>query len=195
MTISPSACGGQHLLVDARARLVAACVCAMRRQLEQIMVADLILGQQQQVVVFVAAGLLFERGDRVALNAYNWLDARRFARLVELDGAIHAAVVGEGQRIHAARFGRLDQPLDTRLAVEQAIFGMDVQVGKVGHGLSPSLAVSRLCEVRASRGRRRASRGVCQRQMQRVRTQVVQMYRRSGTPQGNLPLAIPHHQR
>ncbi len=106
------------------------------------MVADPVFRQQQQMVIFVAAGLLFERGYRVALNADDGLDARRFARFVKLDGAVHAAVVGEGQRVHTTRFGRLDQPLDVRLAVEQAVFGMDVQVGEVGHGKSPSLAVS-----------------------------------------------------
>jgi hypothetical protein len=44
---------------------------------------------------------------------------------------------------------------------------MDVQMGEVGHGKSPSLAVSRVYRVLtayvgacASRGRRRASRGI-----------------------------------
>src|SRR5258708_6158029 len=67
--------------------------------------------------------------------SYNRLDASSPRGLVELEGAVHAAVVGEGDRAHAAGLRRLDKPLHLGLAVEQAVFGMDVEVSEVdGHG-------------------------------------------------------------
>jgi hypothetical protein len=42
----------------------------------------------------------------------NRLNARSLGLFIELDGAVHAAVVGKGKRVHAAGLRRLDQPLD-----------------------------------------------------------------------------------
>src|SRR5690348_267663 len=68
---------------------------------------------------------------------------------------------------------------------------MDVQVGEVGHGKSPSLAVSRVYRVVnwglcVARTTARAEVSVCAVEMSA--SLLVQMYRRSGTPRGNCPL-------
>ena len=55
-----------------------------------------------------------------------------FGGVVELDHAEHRAVVGDGQRGHVHLFDAFDQLLDVREAVEQGVFGVDVEVDE-GH--------------------------------------------------------------
>ncbi len=76
----------------------------------------------------------------VRFHADDRLDACRFARAVKVDHAEHRAVIGDRQRVHPGVGGALDQPFDLAQAVEQAEFGVDVQMDKiflVGHGGSP----------------------------------------------------------
>ena len=74
----------------------------------------------------------------VDLAADDGLDGRVFLRYLEkfLD-PVHVAVVGDGQGGHAEFLGPLEKVLDRRLAVEDRVLGMDVQVdeGHIGIGL------------------------------------------------------------
>ena len=58
--------------------------------------------------------------------------------LVERNRAVERAVVGQGQRIHPLLSRRVDQLRDPSEPVEQAEFGVDVEVGEIvgrqGHG-------------------------------------------------------------
>ena len=90
----------------------------------------------------LAVGLALLVGHRsagdVRLDADDRLDALRSRRLVEGDGAVERAVVGEGHRIHALRGRRVDQLGDPPEPVEKAELRVDVEVGEVvgreGHG-------------------------------------------------------------
>ena len=90
----------------------------------------------------LAVGLALLVGHRAAgdvgLDADDRLDALVLRGLVERDRAVEGAVVGDGHRIHALRRRRVDQLGDPAEAVEQAEFGVDVEVGEVvgsqGHG-------------------------------------------------------------
>src|SRR5262245_14859975 len=65
----------------------------------------------------------------------NRLDSCSPGFFIELDAAVHAAVVGERERAHASSLRRLNESLDARLAVQEAVLGMDVQMREVGsHG-------------------------------------------------------------
>ena len=115
------------------------------------MVAGHVLRQQQEVVILLvllhvaaAHGALPER--LVGLDADEGADAGVAAGAEELDGAVHDAVVGEGQGGLAQAHGLLDQALDAPQPVEQRIFGVDVQVDEVvGHGVGHTTGVSQPC--------------------------------------------------
>ena len=69
-------------------------------------------------------------GRSVHLAADDGLDPRRYGRLVEIYRTVHHAVVGDGDGIHTKRLGPFDQVLDPRRAVQQAVFGVYMQVGE-----------------------------------------------------------------
>ena len=73
---------------------------------------------------------LHRAGRQIGFQANDGLDAGFFGCLVELDHAKHGAVIGDGQGGHAHLFGAPDQLLDIREAIEQRVFGMDMQVDK-----------------------------------------------------------------
>jgi hypothetical protein len=67
----------------------------------------------------------------------NWLDACLLGALIEIERAIHAAVVGERKRVHAASLRRRDQAVQPRLTIEEAVLGVDVQVSEIRHNAPP----------------------------------------------------------
>ncbi len=75
-------------------------------------------------------------GRNVELTADDGLDLRLFCLLVELDDAVQGAVVGDGQAVHAQFLGAGDQLRDTAHAVEQAVLGVDVEMGEHDYGYS-----------------------------------------------------------
>ena len=92
----------QQFLVDARLVVIA---LQMRRggELDQVLVAGFILGQQDEVVINVPparAGLLLEPapGRDIDLAADDRLDASLARRLVEINRPVKHAVVGDRQR-------------------------------------------------------------------------------------------------
>jgi hypothetical protein len=120
---------GEEFLVDAR-DVVEALGEGAGRELDEIAVPRLVLGQQDQVV----------RGHRIAfpvpprprcevgLDADDRLHALLLAGAVELDGAAQVPVIrqGEGRLVEAGR--GTDESRDLGRSVEQAVVAVDVRV-------------------------------------------------------------------
>ena len=70
--------------------------------------------------------------DEVGLEADDRLDAVLLGRLVELDRAVHHAVVGEPEGGLAEARGALGELVDLARAVEQRVLGVDVEMGAAG---------------------------------------------------------------
>ena len=127
---------GEVLAVDARLVVVAVDV-RVRDEPTQVQVAGPVLREQDQVER-LGVGLALLVGHRaprdVRLHADDRLDVPGAAGLVERDRAVQRAVVGQRERIEALLGRRIDQLGDPAEAVEQAEFGVDVEVGEVVRG-------------------------------------------------------------
>jgi hypothetical protein len=55
------------------------------------------------------------------------------AGLVELDGAVHRAVIGQGQSWHAEFGGALGQLLAAVQPIEKRVFTVNVELDEFGH--------------------------------------------------------------
>jgi len=86
-----------------------------RGQLDEILIAGIVFSDQRQVISLVIHVRLFlvsrTIGD-IYLTADDGLDAGFFALGIEFNGAVHDAVVGEGDGILAVLLGQLDHILD-----------------------------------------------------------------------------------
>jgi len=105
----------------------------------QIAVAGLVFAQQDEVGVFAVDAVLLvgERaGGHIDLAADDGLHARLAAGAVKRHRAVHDAVVRDGQRVLTQLFGAPGQLADAARAVQQAVFGMDMEMDK-GHGDAP----------------------------------------------------------
>jgi hypothetical protein len=101
-------------------------------KLDQVLVAGPVFGEKDEMVVIFIGGIAAEataRGD-INLTANDGLDAGLFSSLVKLDGTVHDAVVGDGQAIHTQFFSLLHEPRDTAHTIQQAVFGVDMEVSK-----------------------------------------------------------------
>lgn len=67
---------------------------------------------------------------QIRLKPDNRLDVCGFTRAIKLHHAVHRTVIGNRQRRHFERFGAGDQFINFTQPVEQAEFGMNVQVNK-----------------------------------------------------------------
>ena len=104
-------------------------------EFHQIAVADGVLGQHHQVVApfLLWLGIVDRAVDHIHLVADDRLDARLGAELQQLDGAIHDAVVGEGQGRHAQRHRPFHHRRQLGGAIQQAVVAVVVE-GYEGHG-------------------------------------------------------------
>src|SRR5581483_1421956 len=136
----------EQLPVDARLVVIALQV-AERRELDQVRVALVRLGEDGQVSV----ALLLDApvfGD-IDLAADHRLHALLARLAVELDRAGERAVVGQRDRGHLELCGALGEPRDAAGAVEDRVLAVDVEVDEGdsrGHGrviLRPAPAGSR----------------------------------------------------
>ena len=121
------------LTIDARLVVVAIDV-GVGDEAAEVLIAPVVLGQEDQVEGLAVGLALLVRhrpAGNVGLDADDRLDALVLRRLVERDGAVEGAVVRDGHRIHALGGRRVDQLGDPAEAVEQAEFGMGVEVGEV----------------------------------------------------------------
>ena len=124
----------QQGLVHARL-VVEALQKALGHQLDEVVIARVVLGQQDKVVPFAGQfGRLVEMvvAD-VDLAAENGLDADLGALLGEIGRAVHVAVIGDGAGGHAEVLGAVAQVLEADGPVQQAVFGMAVQMHEIGH--------------------------------------------------------------
>ncbi len=129
----------QQLHVDAGA-VVIPLDEARGAQLDQVLVALLVLTQQHQVRVLARGGGLVKAaaGGDVHLAADDRMDALAQALLVKIHHAVHHAVIRDGQRLHAQFLCSGDQRLYAARAVQQRVFGVQVQVRKA-HARPPPL--------------------------------------------------------
>ncbi len=95
---------------------------------EEVLVAGLVAGEEDEVVGLVVAAFAAEAGGRgdVGLDADDGLDAALAGSLVEVDGAIEGAMVGHRDRLHAEFLHPVEEGADLRHAVEQGVFGVGV---------------------------------------------------------------------
>ena len=100
--------------------------------LDQILVAGLVLREQDQVALVLVEHRVFVEtgaGRRIDFAADDGLDACFLALFVELHAAEHDAVVRNGQGGLAQFLGPGHQLVDARGAVQQTVFGMYVKMG------------------------------------------------------------------
>ena len=108
---------------------------ALCDQLDQIVVARGVLGQQNQVVAAARQGrlrafILVVVAD-VNLAPKDGFDAVILATLIKIGRAKEVAVVGDGAGGHAEILGAGAQILDADGAVKQAVFGMAMKMDKI----------------------------------------------------------------
>jgi hypothetical protein len=113
---------------------------AMERSLggdaDEVAVAFFVGGQDKEVIVVVsfAGGAVVLLLRDVEFAAEDWLDAGFFRGVKEVDGAVDVAVVGHGDRFLAQggdAFGELGEVAGS---VEEGVFGVEMEVGELGHG-------------------------------------------------------------
>jgi hypothetical protein len=67
----------------------------------------------------------------VYFTANDWFYTCFPGRYIKIDDAIHCAVVSDSKAVHAQLFGPGNKLRDAAHAIEQAIFSVDVKVGKL----------------------------------------------------------------
>ena len=130
------AVAGQQLHVHARLAAVEPLEEPAAGELDEVLEALVVLRDQRQVVALDLALADGAVVDEVRLEAQDRLDVVLLAGLVELDGAVHDAVIGQAQRRLAELGGARRELVDLAGAVEQRVLGMDVEMGAAGgrHG-------------------------------------------------------------
>ena len=123
----------EQVIVDAR--LV---VKALRKpradELDQVVIAGLVFAQQNHVAVFTRRAVLFKAvGTDIYLTPDDGGDPLLQTGVIEVDGAVHHAVIGHGGMRKAKLLKALGQGLDAVGPVQEAVFGMQMQMGE-GHG-------------------------------------------------------------
>jgi hypothetical protein len=127
---------GEELPVHPRLVVVALEV-GLGDEPHEIGVAGLVADEDGAVAGALVAAVLprtLESASRrdVELRAEDGLHAGLHAGRVEIDAAEEVAVVGQGERGEAQLLRALDELLEARGAVEQAVLRVDVQVNEIG---------------------------------------------------------------
>ena len=127
---------GEPGLADARLAIEAV-ERGLRGDADEVAVALFVFGEDEEMVVVVAlaGGAMVGVFADVELAAEDGLDALLLGGVEEVDGAVDVAMVGHGHRFLAEGGDAIDEFLDVAGAVEQGVFGMEMEVGKFGHGL------------------------------------------------------------
>ena len=120
---------GETLDMHRHALMVLVVLIGEADQLAEMNEAGEVLCEENQLVVCAVAVAHSE------VTADNRLDARRPRFLVELERAVEIVAVGEGNRLRALAFGKIDNLADTQNAVAQGKFAVDVQMGQGIHDL------------------------------------------------------------
>ena len=120
----------QQLHIDARPVIEAVEIPA-RDHIAEVAVARLVLAEQHEVIrLAVERVLLVEARARrdIDLAADDRLHARGLRRAVEVDHAVHVAVVGDGDGLLPDLLHARHDVADAARAVEQAVFRMHMQM-------------------------------------------------------------------
>ena len=129
----------QERLVDARV-VIEALQVPHRVEVREVLPADLVLGQQDEVVR-APLGLVEAIGRDVGLAAEDRLHPVGLGLLIEIERAEQVAVVGDGHRLHPALEDLREEVVEADGAVEKAILRVQMQVREVGHMRRSSLAL------------------------------------------------------
>jgi len=78
-------------------------------------------------------GFLFEAATRrdIRLASNDWLESFLLRGLVELDGAVHVAMIGHSHAGILQRMRLVDNVGNTARSVEQAVLGVQVKMDKI----------------------------------------------------------------
>ena len=125
---------GEQLEVDARLAAVQPFEEPGAGQLDEVAQPLVVLREQRQVVALDLAVARPVVVDEVRLEADDRLDPVLLGRLVELDRAVHHAVIGEPERGLPEARRALGELVDLARAVEQRVLGVDVEMGAAGSG-------------------------------------------------------------
>ena len=108
-----------------------------RDQLDQVLVAGIVLGEDGHVVraALVGVSVVPTAGRDVHFASDDGLDALGLGELVEVYRAVHPAVIGNGEAVHAQLARSLNQRLEPAETVQHRVLGMRVKVGE--HGKAP----------------------------------------------------------
>ena len=126
----------KQLLINARLG-VKALGKACGHHLDQIFVAGFVFTQQDQVAVAVNAVYLIKAGAgrNIDLTADDRLDARRLGSVKKRNAAIHNTMVSDGTGRLPHLLEPVKHPVNAAGAVQQAVLGMHMQVGKLSRGV------------------------------------------------------------
>ncbi len=126
----PSGVQGKKLLIYARL-VVKSLEVRPGHQLQQVPVPFVITGQQHQVewalIHFRCFGKTIARG-HVEFTADYGSDACIPGRLVELNSAVHGAMIGYGNGRHSQVSGFPDKAVNSAAAVKERIFAMNMEM-------------------------------------------------------------------
>ena len=120
-------CGREALNMHRHALMVLVVLIGEADQLAKMDETGEILREQNQLIIRAVA---VAHGE---VATENRLDARRPRFLVELERAVKIVAVGEGNRLRALAFRKIDNLADTQNAVAQGKFAVDVQMGQGIH--------------------------------------------------------------
>ena len=99
--------------------------------MHQVLIALVVLAQENEMAVIAACGGFVQAvAANVHLAADDGLDARVLHGGVEVDGAVHHAVVGDGAHVHAQLLHPLHQLGDAACAVQETVFRVQMQMRK-----------------------------------------------------------------
>ena len=129
----------QQVVVDA-GLIIEALGEAGTDQLDEVLIACVVFAQEDHMAVFPGRAAFFKTGAAdIDLAADDGGNARVPTGVIKIHRAVHHAVVGDGGVGKAQLFQAADQRADAVGAVQQAVFGMQMQMGK-GHERSPFLS-------------------------------------------------------
>ncbi|KAF5032540.1 hypothetical protein DSECCO2_616180 [anaerobic digester metagenome] len=115
-----------------------------RDQLAEVLVADIVFRQKNEMVALFIKGGVFVRtaaGSHIGLAADDRLDPHFFTCFIEIHRTVHHAVVRNGAGVHAAFLGLRHHAGNPRETIQQAIFAVIVQMDKLSHFSSKSAKI------------------------------------------------------
>ena len=125
---------GEDLLVDP-GFVIIALQMRLGDQLDEILVAGFILGEEHEVIVHIpasAGGFLVEpaAGGDVHFAADDWFDPLVPRRLVKIDRPVQHPVVRDRQGRELQVMGLVHQPVEPASAIKQRVLGVQMQMDK-----------------------------------------------------------------